>query len=473
MSYPFIIWTMQRTGGTALADLLMEISEHKPAEHEPFNRDRQFGAVTIAWGENRNEAALTQALSTIFARGYLIKHTYELRGKGLNSAILSAAGEAGYRHILLSRRDEFSRLVSRFVAEANGTWFKDYASKIYGRIRTGERVVAPLSVGNMVAAYRHCRGMTEAIRASLKTLGGDCHEVDYEDLFTGEAAARLACLGELFDFLDFPPATIEAHQASIDEKILGEGQETRSIIGFIPNLSEVIRALSAVGCVPPPGLLDGFEPPPVVAPLPAGESPAAPAESLPAARNMMLIWEFQRLAEKYGAQGPFLEIGPNLGGPPILSGDYFGGSERHGINLDASQDLKEITTYRGRLSEVTRKFRGGYFSTIFSNAALEHDGEFWSSLREMKRVLASRGFLMIAVPGFREPKKKSEIKVIGARGEPVRQAVPTVRVHGPSDYWRFSPRALREVILKGFDIEELRPIGVPSWLIGVGVKPVS
>lgn len=472
MSYPFIIWAMQRTGGTALADLLMAMSEYKPAEHEPFNRDRQFGAVTVTWGENRDSAALERALAAIFSSGYLIKHTYELRGKALDFAIMRAASEAGYRHLLLTRRDEFSRLVSKFVAEANGTWFKEYAAKVYDKIRAGEKALQPIPTNNILTAYRHCRKITAEIRRALAELGPDFLEVTYEDLYTGELEPRRTNLTKIFDFLDFPSETREAHQAKIREKVLGEGQQTHSILKFIPNLREVVGALSAAGCEPPEDLLEDFEPPDV--PLPAArERPTQHDRTLPAGQNLPLVHEFQRLAEKYAAQGPFLEIGRIGGGPPILNGACFAGTERHGIDLDESQDLDGIVNHRGGLMEVSDKFKDGYFATIFSNAALEHDSEFWSTLREMKRLLAPRGFLMIAVPGFREPNKRRDVKVVGGGGHTLQRAVPTLRIQGPTDYWRFSPRALREVILKDYDVEEVRPLGVPSWLIGVGSKPAS
>ncbi len=474
MSYPFILWTMQRTGGTALAELLMTISEWQAAEHEPFNRDRQFGAVTAAFAMNRDEDQLEKDLAAIFAQGYLIKHTYELRNKALNAAVLHAAVKAGYRHLLLVRRDEFSRLVSKFVAEANGTWFKGYAGRVYEKIRTGERSLGPIPIEKIVAAYQHCREMTDEIRSSLQAVAPDFHEVDYEDLYTGEESARRARLDELFRFLDFPPARIEAERASIEEKVLGEGMDTRSIMPFLPNLNEVVEALQAAGCEPPSAFFDGIE-----KTLPEEEAAAAPAHSADEPRlanagwGFKLVGEFQRLAAKYGLAPPFLEIGSRLIGPAIVSGDYFFGKELHGIGFDKSQVSSPITVYNGNIINVLGKFKDGYFSTIFSNAALEHDSEFWRTLNELKRLLPPGGTLAVAVPGFREMKKESGIKVIGTTGHHMRQATPTFRIHGPSDYWRFSPRALREVILSGFEVKELKPVGSLNWMIGIGVKTGS
>ena len=262
MSYPFIIWTMQRTGGTALTELLMDISEHPGAEHEPFNWDRQFGAITMAWNRSHDTAALSRSLSEILAQHYLIKHTYELRDMRFNAALLEAAAKTSYRHVLLVRRDELARLVSKFVAEANGTWFKDYASRVYAKVREGERRLAALPVAKVVTAYDRCREVTAGIRKWLSDLGVEVHEVAYEDLFLGERAERERRLAALFDFLGFTGEAIAPHREEIEEKIFAPGQDTRSILEFIPNLGEVIAAVRAVGYQPPPGGLgaDGAAP---------------------------------------------------------------------------------------------------------------------------------------------------------------------------------------------------------------------
>src|SRR5215471_14795119 len=110
MSHPFIMWTMRRAGGTPLTELLMEMSEHKKADHEPFNfryrAPRQFGKVTQAWDETRDDAALSESLAAIFAERFLIKHCYELHDMQFNSRLMKAATKANYRQILLRREDE-------------------------------------------------------------------------------------------------------------------------------------------------------------------------------------------------------------------------------------------------------------------------------------------------------------------------------------------------------------------------------
>ena len=229
----------------------MKMSEHRSADHEPFNwrhnKPRQFGAVARNWVETKDEATLQSALRTIFDDGYLIKHCYELHGTPLSVQILRAAAKTNYRHILLLRRDELSRLVSKFIAEANGTWFKDYAAKVYAGIASQKRTLQPLPVAEVVAQYEHCHRVTDRIREVLRRLKVNSREVWYEDIFTGDRETRLSNLNDLFRFLDFTPETIGAHQADIEEKIFGGGQNTGDILQFVPNLAEVKQALADAG----------------------------------------------------------------------------------------------------------------------------------------------------------------------------------------------------------------------------------
>jgi Methyltransferase domain len=251
VSYPFFIWTVQRTGGTSLADLLMRMSEFKSAEHEPFNwrinKPRQFAAVARNWYETKDVPALQSGLKAIFAEQYLIKHCYELHGTPLNVRILRATAKTQYRHILLRRRDELSRLVSKYIAEANGTWFKDYASEVYAEIAAGSRGLRPLPVEEIVATYQHVSRATDRIQEVLRQLGVPWREVWYEDIYTGDRETRTQHLNGLFRFLGFSSETIAAHQDEIEEKIFSSGQNTRDILRFVPNLTDVRSALAAVG----------------------------------------------------------------------------------------------------------------------------------------------------------------------------------------------------------------------------------
>jgi len=279
VSHPFFIWTVQRTGGTSLAELLMKMSEHKSAEHEPFNwrvhKPRQFAAVARNWAETKDLPTLQSALKAIVDERYLIKHCFELHGTPLNLKILQAATKAGYRHILLLRQDELSRLVSKFIAEANGTWFKDYAAEVYAGIAAGKRQLQPLPVDQIVAAYEHVHRTTGRIRDALDQPGVDRQHVWYEDIYTGDRETRMEHLNALFRFLDFSPETIAAHQADIEKKIFAGGQNTGNILQFVPNLDEVRGALAKVGYTTPEGVI----PPPAAADAPNRPTEEAPTEN--------------------------------------------------------------------------------------------------------------------------------------------------------------------------------------------------
>ena len=77
---PFIIWTLQRTGGTNLAkqsvsrsDLMCNQHEsvsmdYKPLDHEPFNMDRVYGHITRQWMASRDEGVLIEKMQEIVAQ---------------------------------------------------------------------------------------------------------------------------------------------------------------------------------------------------------------------------------------------------------------------------------------------------------------------------------------------------------------------------------------------------------------------
>jgi hypothetical protein len=280
-----LIWTVQRTGGTSLTELLMKMSEHQSADHEPFNwrrAPRQFSHITEKWVETKNDGALAKSLQQdVFAQRFLIKHCYELHGTRFAARLLKAAAQTDYRHILLLRRNELSRLASKFIAEANGTWFKDHASRVYAGIAAQERVMAPLPVEDLIKHYEHCRGITDRLRALFDQHKVEKREIWYEDIYVGERETRLANLHALFEFLDFTPETIEAHRDDIEEKIFRSGQNTGDILQFVPNLDEVRLALAQAGYQASASELGA-----------RGSEPAGSSESPPPAAPLLTPVEF-------------------------------------------------------------------------------------------------------------------------------------------------------------------------------------
>ncbi|MDR3450110.1 MAG: class I SAM-dependent methyltransferase [Alphaproteobacteria bacterium] len=251
MSFPFFIWTMQRTGGTSLTDLLMKMSEHKTTDHEPFltwgEQPRALHYVVDDWNKTKDKEQLENSFNEIFAQHYLIKHCYELLPAPFNQVLVKSAANTNYRHIFLLRRDEQSRLISMAIAEGNGTWFRDYARSVFAKVATGQQELEPLPVDRIVQKFRHARTVTAKIRNQMTDLGIGPFELYYEDLYVGDREPRLANLRRLFDFLGFSQETIEAHSADIEKLIFDGGQATARIVDRVPNLDAVIAALAAAG----------------------------------------------------------------------------------------------------------------------------------------------------------------------------------------------------------------------------------
>ena len=104
---------MQRTGGTTLAALLANLSEHPGVQHEPFNAERIFGHVTEGWVADRDPVAMRAALVEALAeRTPVIKHCHELVPAPVNEELMRVASGLGYRHMVLDRRAEVDRILS-------------------------------------------------------------------------------------------------------------------------------------------------------------------------------------------------------------------------------------------------------------------------------------------------------------------------------------------------------------------------
>ena len=244
MSKPFFIWTMQRTGGTSFANLLIEMSEYPQVLHEPFNKERTFGNVTKKFHEGDD---ITKDLDAIFKSKSNIKHCYELNqiGKEFNAQILDAVARADYKHIFLSREDEILRLTSCFLAIQTGVWGARKMHK-YEDIISGKSFLKPFDIDAVIKHYLLCKDSTAYIKTILNEKNISYRTITFEDLYTGSKEARLKHIHQIFEFIEFDSKTIQAYSEETDKRIFHSSQQSASIYQYIPNYKETKRELEKI-----------------------------------------------------------------------------------------------------------------------------------------------------------------------------------------------------------------------------------
>ncbi len=460
MSFPFIIWTLQGSGGPPLAELLTSISEHKTDERQHQHLSR----LAETWGTTLEPEAASSQIDQMLSERLLICHYYELCPMAFNIALITAISQTDYRHIFLMRRDELSRLFSQAVAQSTEAWFRDKSSG--GLTAGGRRRPGALAVANVVSQYQHCHQRTDQIRHALATHKVDYTDLYFEDIYTGAIEGRLSRLHKLLDFLAFSPEAVDAHRSTINTRISEAGSVHRPGARFIPNLRDAVDALVAAGCPSPSGGVTAWA--------------SASGWGGPRAR---IIAFFEEFAEAHDARGPFLELCPAPGASALLSSDCFAGTERHvvcrdrrgadGTNRAPGFDgvIDGVTLHYGDSVEMLAPFASGSFGTVISNGHLAQDHALLQTVEEMKRVLAPGGLLMLAVPGFTKLPDPTGTRAVGTKGNAIPDAAVTHCIQSPQDLWRLSPQAVKDIILDGLDILVVREAMMPPRLFGVGMKP--
>ena len=246
MSKPFFIWTMQRTGGSSFAGLLMTISEYPHIVHEPFNTGRIYDYITEKYKHGEN---ITTDLDNIFQDKPNIKHCYELFDKTYNALIMDASIASGYQHIFLCRRDETSRILSRFLAMQTGVWGPKEVDR-YQEVISGKFALQPFDTDAMLSHYKHCKEMTEYIQHKLEEKQIQYKVVNFEDLYVGNRNDRLKKVYEIFQFLEFDSDTPSRFADEIEKRIFHAAQNSHDIVRYVPNYIEAKNILDNITHAP-------------------------------------------------------------------------------------------------------------------------------------------------------------------------------------------------------------------------------
>lgn len=195
---PFVIWTLQRTGGTNLTKHLSQRSPFKPVQQEPFNKPRIYGEITKAWLADRNAEALRAAVTEVCARHELIKHCVEMVPLEVSRALAECASAAGYRHMFLYRRDPLGRILSKEYAQRTKVWGPSHIAKAEN---DAEAFVTPLDVAQLLKEETRNVDWLNRVWKLLHAHKAPVTTIAYEDLYGPDADLAARALARLLDGL--------------------------------------------------------------------------------------------------------------------------------------------------------------------------------------------------------------------------------------------------------------------------------
>lgn len=264
---PFIVWTLQRTGGTNLAQRLFGRSKlldiyHKSYAdrhprlaarltdnwklHEPFNSGEQarvFGHVTEAWLRTGDKQGLARAMDKICRLRLPIKHCVEMVPWEVNEALIEASGKAGYRQLFLYRRNALNRLLSLHFAEKSGIWGAHFRG---GAELTDEFFAEPLPIERLVDHEKLCNARLTRIWQALEAKGCAPCAVAFEDIYrTDVASTDNHVLFPVLAYLNLSHGK-QSDQAFIDKIVETGGQGTRDEYNAFAGIAQLAKALESV-----------------------------------------------------------------------------------------------------------------------------------------------------------------------------------------------------------------------------------
>jgi SAM-dependent methyltransferase len=193
---------------------------------------------------------------------------------------------------------------------------------------------------------------------------------------------------------------------------------------------------------------------------------------------------FEEICQLESPIGPILEVG-SVPGPSSLLNMWAITKivDKTGINIDPFPNTDNIKMVTGNANHMDM-FPDGFFGCVLCNSTLEHDGRFWETLSEIRRVTQANGLIVIGVPGFRgmgpsflAPPESYVGRVIQflariSRSDALLAGTSTLGEHFfPGDYYRFTEQAVMEIFLEDLVQKRIKWVMTPPRIIGWARKP--
>lgn len=241
---PFIIWTMQRTGGTNFASHLIKLSKLPATEHEPLNIGRAYGGIASAWKAERDKGKLNLGIDKFLAQGFAFKHCVEMVEPDINSCLAESTPRHGYSHIVLYRNNAADRLISLHFAQETGLWGKKKVSEAI--TKNGDNFRKNINVNKIDAdlLIEHediCINYTLDTIREIRSSGSNVNFISFEDLYNSHQDHTTAKLTRLMTNLGFSKP--EYIRDAVKNLATSEGQGSKFLYKDIPGQSDLEKKL--------------------------------------------------------------------------------------------------------------------------------------------------------------------------------------------------------------------------------------
>lgn len=242
---PFIIWTVQRTGGTNFATNLIRLSGFPITAHEPLNVGRSYGHITQNWEKNRDPGALDNAIGAFLDQKYAIKHCVENVDWDINVSLMRKSIERNFWHILLYRENPVDRLLSLHFARETGLWGRkkvSLAKQSLGEEFIKGEDISKIDVKSLVEHENHCNEILMNVVDGMQSQGVRIYPISFEEIYESEAPAAKRKIAPLLHNIGI------TDDEALDEfvtkiKTVGD-QGSKNLYRTIVGYRELERALS-------------------------------------------------------------------------------------------------------------------------------------------------------------------------------------------------------------------------------------